>query len=74
MFLIIGVKFFTWGSERAAQSMHCGNCGAIAPFIKKKGMRFITLFFLIPTIPISGVQNLLECPNCRTRYQETTNS
>lgn len=69
MFLIIGVKFFTWGSERTSQAMHCGNCGTVAPFIKKKGMRFITLFFIIPTIPISGMRDIVECPSCATRYQ-----
>jgi hypothetical protein len=73
MFLIIGVKYFTWGSEPTAEPMRCGTCGLVAPFIKKKGMRFITLFFIIPTIPISGMQELIECPNCKTRYQPTSN-
>jgi hypothetical protein len=67
--LIIGIRFFTWGSERTPESMHCGRCGAIAPFILKKGMRFITLFFIIPVIPISGVRQILQCPSCGTRYQ-----
>jgi hypothetical protein len=73
MFLIIGLKYFTWGSETTSQSVHCGNCGVIAPFLKKKGMRFITLFFIIPTIPISGLQELIECPNCHSRYQANSN-
>ncbi len=67
--LIIGVRFFTWGSDRTADAMHCGQCGAITPFIIKKGMRFITLFFIIPVIPISGINHILQCPNCKTRYQ-----
>jgi hypothetical protein len=32
-------------------------------------MRFITLFFIIPLIPISGIRELLQCPTCGTRYQ-----
>jgi hypothetical protein len=41
----------------------------VANFILKKGMRFITLFFIIPIIPISGVQHLMQCPVCGTRYR-----
>src|SRR5436190_17362749 len=70
-FFIIGTHFFSWGSERAEQ-MRCGKCGTVATFIKKEGMRFITLFFIIPVIPISGVTHLLQCPACGTKYQ--TNS
>lgn len=68
--LIIGTHFFVWGSEHSPQQMRCGNCGAMTSFIIKKGMRFITLFFIIPVIPISGVQHLVECPNCKTRYNQ----
>jgi zinc-ribbon family len=67
--LIIGVRFFTWGSDRTGEAMHCGQCGIIAPFILKRGMRFITLFFIIPVIPISGISYIMQCPNCGTRYQ-----
>jgi hypothetical protein len=69
-FIIIGVDFLTWGSETAPQAMQCTNCGTIAHFIMKKGMRFVTIFFVIPVFPVSGVQKLLECPNCKTRYQQ----
>jgi hypothetical protein len=32
-------------------------------------MRFLTLFFFIPVIPISGKKLLVECPRCKTRYE-----
>jgi ribosomal protein S27AE len=67
--LIIGTHFFTWAAGYTTSSMHCGKCGLTAPFIAKKGLRFITLFFIIPVIPISGVKNLVQCPTCGTRYQ-----
>ena len=67
--IIIGSRFFVWGSQLTAQAMRCGQCGAVAPFIMKKGMRFITLFFIIPVIPISGVKNLVQCQNCKARYE-----
>jgi hypothetical protein len=32
-------------------------------------MRFITLFLIIPVIPISGVTHLLQCSACGTKYR-----
>ncbi|HEY6333431.1 MAG TPA: hypothetical protein VI756_29170 [Blastocatellia bacterium] len=54
-----------------AEAMHCGRCGTIAPFIAKKGMRFLTVFFIIPVLPLSGVNHMVECPNCRARYRSS---
>jgi hypothetical protein len=68
-FFIVGTKFCAWGGERTPEQMRCGQCGTVANFILKKGMRFITAFFIIPVIPISGVQHLMQCPTCGTRYQ-----
>ena len=68
-FFIIGSRFFSWGSEKAPDVMRCGQCGTVANFAVKKGMRFITLFFIIPIIPISGVKELMQCPTCGARYQ-----
>lgn len=67
--LIIGTRFFVWGSTLTPQQMHCAQCGAMRNFVMKKGMRFITLFFIIPIVPISGVKQLVQCPNCSTRYE-----
>ena len=66
---IIGTRFFTWGSGPGAQAMRCGQCGTVGVFTSKKGMRFVTLFFIIPVLPISGVKHLVQCPNCRARYE-----
>ena len=70
-FFIIGTRFFSWGSQ-AGEQMRCGKCGTVAQFVRKQGMRFITLFFIIPLIPISGITHLVQCPVCGTKYQ--TNS
>jgi hypothetical protein len=67
--LIIGIRLFFWGSELTSELMRCGKCGTVAQFLKKKGMRFITLFIFIPVIPVSGVMRVAECPNCKTRYK-----
>ncbi|HVO57475.1 MAG TPA: hypothetical protein VMT51_07250 [Dongiaceae bacterium] len=67
--IIIGVRLFFWGSQQLLQAMHCGRCGYQGPFTLKKGMRFITVFFIIPVIPISGVMHAAECRQCKTRYK-----
>ena len=65
---IIGTRFFTWGSGPAGTSMRCPQCGVVGGFVGKKGMRFVTLFFVIPVLPISGVKQLLQCANCKARF------
>jgi len=67
--LIIGIRLFFWGSELTSELMRCGQCGNVAHFLKKTGMRFITVFLIIPVIPVSGVMHVAECPNCKTRYK-----
>jgi hypothetical protein len=69
MIFIIGTKFQVSGSERTRETHHCSRCGAQTPFIKKSGRNYITLFFVLPIIPIGKSQEMLECPNCKTRYQ-----
>ena len=69
--LIIGLKFFSWLAGQTKQAIRCSQCGFAGNFNRRKGMRFITLFFIIPTIPISGFSYLVECPSCKTRYQES---
>ncbi len=69
MFFIIGTKFFTFGSGKTNETIRCSQCGALTQFTEKTGMRFITLFFIIPTIPISGKKKMIECPNCKARFQ-----
>ncbi len=69
MFLVLGTKFITWGSAKTAETIRCSNCGTLAQFTEKTGMNFITLFFLVPTIPISGKKKMIECPNCKARFQ-----
>ena len=66
--LIIGIQFFTWGSALTASPFRCGRCGHMGSFVAKKGMRFLTIFFVIPVIPLSGVHHPMECPQCGTRY------
>ena len=69
MFFVIGTKFITWGSQKTNETIRCSQCGTLTQFTEKTGMRFITLFFVVPTIPISGTTKMIECPNCKARFQ-----
>lgn len=39
------------GMGMSATSVCCGPCAFEGVFIAKKGMRFLTIFFLIPVVP-----------------------
>ena len=68
--IIFGTKFWAWGSTLTAQMMRCAQCGHSGQFIQKSGMNFITLYWIIPVIPISGVKKMVQCPNCKARYED----
>ena len=68
--LIFGWRVFAWGSELTQDNMRCGTCGTVAQFIKKTAMRFFTIFFIIPLIPLSAKMSLLQCPKGKTRYAQ----
>jgi len=69
MFLVIGTKFITWGSNKTNEMIRCSQCGTVGQFAEKTGMNFITLFFLLPVIPISSKKKMIECLNCKARFQ-----
>jgi len=69
IFFVVGTNFRVSGSERTEKLHHCAQCGAYTQFIKKTGRNYITLFFVLPIIPLGKAQNLLECPNCQARFQ-----
>ena len=66
--IIFGIKFWAWGSKLTEQIWHCAQCGFQGQFIEKKGMRFFTLYWVIPLIPVSRVTSMVQCPTCKTRY------
>lgn len=68
-FIVIGTKYRVTGSELTAEPHRCDRCGTHAPFVKKTGRNYLTLFFFLPLFPVGGQQEFLECPNCRARYR-----
>ena len=66
--IVFGIKFWAWGSALTNQVWRCAQCGYNGQFTQKKGMKFITLYWIIPTIPVSGVKEIAQCPQCKTQY------
>ncbi len=69
--IVFGTKFWAWGSALTQQIMRCARCGHEGRFIEKSGMTFITLYWILPVIPVSGVKKMVQCPNCKTRYENS---
>ena len=72
--IVFGIKFWAWGSQLTNEVWRCAKCGYNGQFVQKKGMKFITLYWIIPTIPVSGITDLVQCPNCKTRYEANANN
>ena len=70
MILIIGTRTFRWGSARTDYLRTCPNCGYYGYFTRKKQIRTLALFFVIPIFPLGGVSEVDECPNCHMRFEQ----
>lgn len=68
MILVFGLKTFRWGSERTAYLGTCPQCGFYGYFVRKKSIRAVTLFFVIPIFPLGGITNMDVCPQCNTPF------
>ncbi len=68
--IIFGTKFWAWGSALTREIWRCAKCGYQGQFIQKSGMTFLTLYWIIPIVPVSGMKKMAQCPKCKTRYEE----
>ncbi len=72
MILLFGMKTFRWGSGRSDSvrtcPSSCPNCSFYGYVERKKTIRAVTLFFVIPILPLSGVKTVNICPNCHVEY------
>lgn len=48
-------------------AFHCPSCGGDRRYRRRRGRRWITLFFL-PVVPLRGLGQAVECRSCRTRF------
>lgn len=68
MIILFGTRYLTWGDERTPTVWHCLNCEHDDRFIRKRGVRALTLFFLLPVFPLGRVERFTQCPHCGARY------
>jgi uncharacterized Zn-finger protein len=67
-FLLIGNRYMTKGAGTTDEVVQCPSCGATGRFERKSGRQYLTLFFLLPVLPLGGRQTFVECPACKTRF------
>lgn len=65
---IIGTRVFHWGSDRAPAVQTCNACGFHGQFIARRAIRAVTLFFVLPVLPLGKIRHVRQCPNCGARY------
>jgi len=70
MILVFGTRTFHWGRQLTAYVRTCPNCGFFGHFEQVKRLRAITLFFVVPLIPISGIRTVERCPQCHTEFAQ----
>ena len=70
--IVFGTRFFSWGSALTERIWRCSKCGHEGQFVQKSGMRFFTIYWIIPIFPVSGMKKMVQCPNCKTRYQDNS--
>lgn len=68
--IVFGTKFWAWGSNLTRDIWRCAQCGHSGQFIEKSGLNCITLYWIIPVLPISGIKKMVQCPNCKARYED----
>ncbi|MFK7736919.1 MAG: zinc-ribbon domain-containing protein [Pirellulaceae bacterium] len=64
--LLIGTM--NWASTRARGVFNCPECGGSQQYRHRTSRPFLTLYF-IPILPIGGIQEYVECTECRSSFE-----
>jgi predicted RNA-binding Zn-ribbon protein involved in translation (DUF1610 family) len=64
MILLFGTKTFHWGRASTDYVRTCPRCGFFGHLIRRKQLRTIALFFVIPLIPLGKATTVDTCPRC----------
>ena len=68
-FLVVGNRYKTKGEGTTDEVVQCPNCGMVGRFERKSGRQYLTLFFLVPVLPLGGRDSYVECPRCKARFE-----
>jgi RNase P subunit RPR2 len=69
-FLVVGNRYRTRSEGTTYDVVRCPNCGTTGRFEKKSGRQWLTLFFVLPVVPLGGRRSFVECPSCHARFAE----
>lgn len=64
--ILIGTM--NWASTRMKGVFQCPECGGSQQFRLRASRPFLTLYF-IPVLPIGGLQEYVECRNCKNSFE-----
>jgi DNA-directed RNA polymerase subunit RPC12/RpoP len=68
MIIFFGTRQVVRDDDRPGEGVRqCPHCGQFVVFKPRRARTFVHLFW-IPLFPIDAGQPLIECPNCRTRF------
>ena len=70
-FLVVGNRFRTRHEGTTAQVITCPSCGFQSHFERKSGRQFLTLFFVLPVLPLGGRREFVECPRCHAQLESS---
>lgn len=65
---MILVGTMNWASTRSRGLFRCPQCGGTQQFRVRASRPFLTLYF-IPILPIGGLQQYVECRQCKSSFE-----
>jgi predicted RNA-binding Zn-ribbon protein involved in translation (DUF1610 family) len=68
-FVVMGNKFRATSEGPTEHVVQCPNCGMTGRLERKTGRQYLTLFFVLPVLPIGPKQSFAECPNCGAQFR-----
>jgi predicted RNA-binding Zn-ribbon protein involved in translation (DUF1610 family) len=69
-FIVAGNKFRSTSEGPTDHVVQCPNCGTSGRLERKTGRQYLTLFFVLPVLPIGPKRSFVECPNCGAQFSE----
>lgn len=65
---MIFIGTMEWASTRMRGMFHCPTCASTQKFRLRASRPFLTIYF-IPVVPIGGLQEFVQCGNCKNAFE-----
>lgn len=70
-FLVAGNRYRTKREGETQETMQCPYCGHFGRFERRSGRQYLTLFLVLPVVPLGTRSEFVQCPKCRTRFESS---